>query len=117
MKSIADMSVSDVQKVQAILFDLDGTFVSEDVVESAAYNKLESSQNSWIKTIAVTGRSAGWCDMIARWWPVDAVVGENGSFFYKKVNKRIIRDTYHPLDSLSEYQIKLNLLFDKISKK
>ena len=32
-----------------------------------------------VLTIAVTGRPAGWCDLIARWWPVDAVVGENGA--------------------------------------
>ena len=117
MKSITDMSVSDVQKIQAILFDLDGTFVSGDVIKSEAYNRLEKLRNSGIKTIAVTGRPAGWCDLIARWWPVDAVVGENGAFFYKKVNKKIVRDTYHPLDSLSTYQNKLNSLFDKISKK
>ena len=30
----------------------------------------------------VTGRPAGWCDHIARMWPVDAVVGENGAFYF-----------------------------------
>ena len=25
----------------------------------------------------------GWCDMIARFWPVDAVVGENGAFYFR----------------------------------
>jgi hypothetical protein len=30
----------------------------------------------------VTGRPAGWCDHIARMWPVSAVVGENGAFYY-----------------------------------
>ena len=29
----------------------------------------------------MTGRPAGWCDHIARFWPVDAVVGENGAFW------------------------------------
>jgi hypothetical protein len=31
----------------------------------------------------VTGRPAGWCDMIARFWPVDGVVGENGAFWFR----------------------------------
>src|SRR5262249_54186357 len=31
----------------------------------------------------VTGRPAGWCDLIARFWPVDAVVGENGAFWFR----------------------------------
>ena len=29
----------------------------------------------------VTGRPAGWCDHIARMWPVAAVIGENGAFY------------------------------------
>ncbi|MEK9617860.1 MAG: HAD family hydrolase, partial [Deltaproteobacteria bacterium] len=33
-------------------------------------------------TIPITGRPAGWCDMIARFWPVDGVVGENGAFYF-----------------------------------
>ena len=28
-------------------------------------------------------RPAGWCDHIARMWPVDAVVGENGAFWFR----------------------------------
>ena len=37
--------------------------------------------------IPVTGRPAGWCDHIARMWPVDAVVGENGAFWFRHDNK------------------------------
>jgi hydroxymethylpyrimidine pyrophosphatase-like HAD family hydrolase len=33
--------------------------------------------------IPVTGRPAGWCDLIARFWPVDAVIGENGAFYFR----------------------------------
>ena len=33
--------------------------------------------------IPVTGRPAGWCDHIARMWPVDAVVGENGALWFR----------------------------------
>ncbi len=32
---------------------------------------------------AITGRPAGWCDHIARMWPGDAVVGENGAFYFR----------------------------------
>ena len=47
----------------------------------------------------VTGRPAGWCDHIARMWPVDAVVGENGAFYMRhdaaarKLVRRCSRDT------------------------
>lgn len=41
----------------------------------------------------ITGRPAGWCDHIARFWPVDAVVGENGAFYfrYERAKRRMIR--------------------------
>ena len=35
------------------------------------------------RVVPVTGRPAGWCDHIARMWPVDAVVGENGAFYFR----------------------------------
>ena len=41
--------------------------------------------------IPITGRPAGWCDHIARMWPVDGVVGENGAFYftYDSVHQKI----------------------------
>jgi HAD superfamily hydrolase (TIGR01484 family) len=43
--------------------------------------------------VPVTGRPAGWCDHIARFWPIDAVVGENGAFYfrYDHAARRMIR--------------------------
>jgi hydroxymethylpyrimidine pyrophosphatase-like HAD family hydrolase len=46
-------------------------------------------KRSGFYVVPITGRPAGWCDHIARFWPVDAVVGENGGFtFYMKNGKR-----------------------------
>ena len=111
------MSEKNAKKVKALLFDLDGTFVSDDKLASKTYESLENLRNSGIKTIAVTGRPAGWCDLMARWWPIDAVVGENGAFFYKKVDNKIVRETYHPPDNYSNCQEKLKSLFGKLLKK
>jgi len=33
--------------------------------------------------VPITGRPAGWCDMVARVWPVAGVVGENGAFYFR----------------------------------
>jgi HAD superfamily hydrolase (TIGR01484 family) len=32
--------------------------------------------------VPVTGRPAGWCDQLARMWPVAGVVGENGALYF-----------------------------------
>ena len=39
----------------------------------------------------VTGRPAGWCDHIARMWPVDAVVGENGAFYFCMSSGKLVQ--------------------------
>src|SRR5262249_32977218 len=54
---------------------------------------LERLSGRGLRIIPVTGRPAGWCDMIARFWPVDAVVGENGAFYfrYDRRARRMIR--------------------------
>jgi HAD superfamily hydrolase (TIGR01484 family) len=41
--------------------------------------------------VPVTGRPAGWCDHIARMWPVDAVVGENGAFWFRHDGHRLVK--------------------------
>ena len=40
----------------------------------------------------ITGRPAGWCDHIARMWPVDAVVGENGAFYFMMKNGKMAKE-------------------------
>ena len=45
--------------------------------------------------IPVTGRPAGWCDLIVRQWPIDAVVGENGALAFYQKNQGVKR-LYHP---------------------
>ena len=102
---------------RAVLFDLDGTFVSGDFIESSAYEKLEFIHKSGVKTIAVTGRPAGWCDLMARWWPLDSVIGENGALSYYKESDRIVRDTYLDSKMLSTNQMKLAELVKKIMTK
>ena len=114
MQSLSAMSVESALRIKALLFDLDGTFVSNDTLLSRTYGSLEKTKNLGIKTIAVTGRPAGWCDLMARWWPIDSVIGENGAFSYSKVNDRIVRSTYHDSVSYPEYQQKLQSLFEDL---
>jgi HAD superfamily hydrolase (TIGR01484 family) len=79
--------------VHAVLTDIDDTLTEEGRLPAIAYHALERLQQAGFLVIPVTGRPAGWCDLIARQWPVDAVVGENGAFYfrYEAKTKRMIR--------------------------
>jgi HAD superfamily hydrolase (TIGR01484 family) len=54
---------------------------------------LERLQKSGIIVIPITGRPAGWCDYFARMWPIQAIIGENGAFYfhYDRIKHRMIR--------------------------
>lgn len=66
-----------------VLLDIDDTLTTDGALAAASYAALEALGRSGFVVIPVTGRPAGWCDMIARFWPVDAVVGENGAFSFR----------------------------------
>jgi HAD superfamily hydrolase (TIGR01484 family) len=67
--------------VRGVLTDIDETLSTDGVLTAEAYASLEALKKAGFAVIPVTGRPAGWCDHIARFWPVDAVVGENGAFW------------------------------------
>jgi HAD superfamily hydrolase (TIGR01484 family) len=80
VKPLAELDASG---VQTVLFDIDDTLTTDGSLTADAYQALEKLRAGGKRTIAVTGRPAGWCDHIARMWPVDAVVGENGAFYFR----------------------------------
>jgi HAD superfamily hydrolase (TIGR01484 family) len=69
--------------IRFVLLDIDDTLTTEGRLTAAAYGALEKLWVRGLCVIPVTGRPAGWCDMIARFWPIDAVVGENGAFWFR----------------------------------
>jgi hypothetical protein len=68
--------------LDGILCDIDDTLTWEGRLVPAALAALEAAQQAGLKVIPVTGRPAGWVDHIARMWPVDGVVGENGGLWF-----------------------------------
>ena len=79
---LVDFPPEQARTLVGLLFDIDDTFTYQGKVTSSAYQSLWNLKEHGLKLAAVTGRSAGWCDHIARVWPVDAVIGENGGFYF-----------------------------------
>jgi len=97
MKPLA--ALADAGRLRGLLFDIDDTLTSEGRLTAEAYAALERLHAAGRRTIAVTGRPAGWCDHIARMWPVDAVVGENGAFYFRYEGGRL-RKRYHDAEDV-----------------
>ena len=69
--------------IRFVLTDIDDTLTTDGKLTAGAYAALERLHTAGKVVVPVTGRPAGWCDHIARMWPVDAVVGENGAFYMR----------------------------------
>src|SRR5215467_9706500 len=81
MMPLADCPRETLAAVQGVFTDIDETLSTRGRLTAEAYGALERLQRAGLLVVPVTGRPAGWCDHIARFWPVDAVVGENGAFW------------------------------------
>jgi HAD superfamily hydrolase (TIGR01484 family) len=88
MKPLSMLSLEAAWSVRVVLTDIDDTVTTEGMLTAKAYGALERLHSAGFIVIPVTGRPAGWCDHIARMWPVDAVVGENGAFYFRYDRER-----------------------------
>ena len=81
MEPLKNCSRDTLAAIKGVLTDIDETLSTDGKLTAEAYGALEALKKAGLLVIPVTGRPAGWCDLIARFWPVDAVVGENGAFW------------------------------------
>ena len=81
------------RRVEFVLTDIDDTLTLHGRLPAVAYAAMERLALAGFKVIPITGRPAGWCDHIARMWPVEGVVGENGAFWFRHdlTQRRLVR--------------------------
>ena len=83
MRPLAELPDRVARRAVAVLTDIDDTLTDGGRLPALACRALERLREAGLIVIPVTGRPAGWGDLIARQWPVDAVVGENGAFWFR----------------------------------
>lgn len=82
MRPLAQMPDAVAARIKLVFTDIDDTMTHEGRLPADAYRALEDLHNAGLVVAPITGRPAGWCDMIARFWPVAGVVGENGAMYF-----------------------------------
>jgi HAD superfamily hydrolase (TIGR01484 family) len=87
LSPLASFAASDLRAVKAVLTDIDDTLTLHGRLPASAFKALEDLHRAGLVVIPITGRPAGWCDHIARMWPVDGIVGENGAFYFRYDDK------------------------------
>ncbi len=82
MRPITEFPPERAAKITTVFADIDDTLTTDGRLPAAAYSALEQLFDAGFHVAPITGRPAGWCDMIARFWPISGVVGENGAFYF-----------------------------------
>ena len=90
MRALREMPRDD---VAGVLCDIDDTLTTAGQLTPEAYAALGRLADAGKIVVPITGRPAGWCDHIARMWPVSGVVGENGAFWmrYDAGQRKLVR--------------------------
>jgi hypothetical protein len=86
------------RRIRFVLADIDDTLTLEGRLPAASLAAMERLQAAGIRVAPITGRPAGWCDHMARMWPIDGIVGENGAFYfrYDAAARRMTRRYWKP---------------------
>lgn len=113
---LATMSDPVRRGVRFVFTDIDDTLSTDGRITALAYAALERLRGAGKVVVPVTGRPAGWCDHIARMWPVDGVVGENGGFYmrYDAKARALTRRFAIAADERASRRIKLAAIADEI---
>jgi len=72
-----------------VFSDIDDTLTHDAAVTVEAYAAIVRARDAGMRIVLVTGRPAGWAEVLASLWPVDAAIAENGGIAYLKRDRRL----------------------------
>ena len=113
-KPLASIPADACRAIRVIACDIDDTLTTEGRLPAASFEAMWRAKEAGLVILPVTGRPAGWCDHIARMWPVDGVVGENGALYYRLTGGRMKRHYILDADARAASRKKLQTVADDI---
>jgi HAD superfamily hydrolase (TIGR01484 family) len=116
MRLVSEMPAAVARNLVGVLTDIDDTMTTDGRLPAEAYAALERLEAHGLAVVPITGRPAGWCDMVARFWPVSGVIGENGAFYfrYDREARRMIRRFEQGEETRAAGRARLNELAGRI---
>lgn len=91
MRPVADLDPDTARRLIGVFCDIDDTLTWEGRLVPEAFLGLQRLQDAGLRVVPVTGRPGGWVDHLARMWPVDGVVGENGGLWFYMDGRKLVR--------------------------
>jgi HAD superfamily hydrolase (TIGR01484 family) len=91
MRPVEEIPAEVCRRLRYLFTDIDDTLTLRGRIPAAAFAALWAAHEAGLRVVPITGRPAGWCDHLARMWPVAAVVGENGALAFALEGERMRR--------------------------
>ncbi|HKY36154.1 MAG TPA: HAD-IIB family hydrolase [Polyangiaceae bacterium] len=79
MMPLSAISRARAERLRGVAFDLDDTLLDHGRLLESTYSALFRLHDAGFLLYGVTGRPAGWADVLARLFPVQAMIAENGA--------------------------------------
>jgi len=89
MRGIEQLTAVEAKRLTGLLFDLDDTLLDGTRLGEKAYSSLFRLREAGLVLVGVTGRPSGWVEVLARQWPVDGMVAENGAIACDVVDEKL----------------------------
>jgi HAD superfamily hydrolase (TIGR01484 family) len=90
MLPISALTQKEAARLRGVAFDLDDTLLDHGRLAEATYPALFRLCEAGLDLYGVTGRPAGWADVLARLLPVKAVIAENGAVVCARQGERVV---------------------------
>jgi len=87
---ISALTREEAARLRGVAFDLDDTLLDHGRLHEATYSALFRLVEAGLQLYGVTGRPAGWADVLARLFPVRAIVAENGAIVCARRGERVV---------------------------
>jgi HAD superfamily hydrolase (TIGR01484 family) len=91
LRPVSALDRGDAGGLRGLLFDLDDTLLSHGLLTREAFGALWDLRDAGLRLVAVTGRPSGWGEVVARQWPIDGAVTENGAVHVFREGKGVAR--------------------------
>ena len=90
MQPISALTQAEAARLCGVAFDLDDTLLDHGRLAEATYSALFRLSEAGLSLYGVTGRPAGWAEVLARVFPVQAIVAENGAVTCARRGERVV---------------------------
>lgn len=115
LRPLRELDAAACQALSGIVFDVDDTVTRAGTLEEAAYSALFRLRESGLSLVAVTGRPLGFAELMARMWPIDLAVGENGAGYLRLTAAGLRAGFYASPEVRAEHAAMLSALRERVA--